>query len=172
MTRGVRLSQAAFEALLERYRDAEPGRRYPEIRTDFERLARRAPSELVEKGLLAALVAKDTPPVAAMITRLFRSADERLRLTLVARLAECAGVAPREGLRGPDVHRLAQRAARQRGDMVDQICPLLVDHPALAASLDGIALTHAVATMAKEFQKSRTRMRRSAAAKPGRRSSR
>lgn len=143
---------AGYIELLERYQEAVPGRRYPEIRVDFERVVRRAPSPLVADGLRAALAAKDTTRVPELIVKLCRSADESLQSELIGRLAKAAG----EGvsLDGSAIRcrafisTLAQRALRKQSRVIDELCEALTRHAGLADNLDGIALTHAMVAMA------------------------
>ena len=100
MSRTTRIpaTPRGFAAILELYADAIPGRRYPEIRDHFARVARRAPATLVREGLKAALGARDTPPFPAMVARLFRTADPKLRAALIEHLMRRLGASATTGL--------------------------------------------------------------------------
>lgn len=130
-----------------------PGRRYPEIRDDYERVVRRAPPPLVAHGLRAALAAKDTPRVPELIVKLYRSADESLQSELVGRLTKAVGESDlldgRAITRNAFISTLARRALRKQSSVVSDLCDALARHGALADNLDGITLTHAMVAMAR-----------------------
>ena len=153
-------------AILDRYLNAVPGRRYPDIHADFVRVAPLASPELIAIGLRRAFEAKSSVPLPVVIARLYRTADPTLRRALAELIGNGNAAKESNGARVPLVLQQAAvtRSVRValRGDRasLESMAALLAAHRGLATCLDGIAMTHVMIAMASERDRTRRRRRR------------
>jgi len=152
----------AVEDIVQRYRGQTGGTAAApqDPHSDFQQVARTAPSEVVSNGISQMFRSDQTPPFAQMVSSLFSQSDPNQRAGLLERLLgslvpAAATLVP--GLAGQNpsqlspaqVQQVAVEAEKKDPSVVDKVSSFYAQHPGVVQAAGGLALTIALQHMMK-----------------------
>jgi len=163
--------------LIDKYGAGAANTAHESADADFEKFSRHAPPQALSEGLADAFRSSQTPPFAAMLSRLFGGSPASQKSSVLNSLISALGPAiaaqlfashgaPRaaqelqqgqtvlspevaEQVPAGSIEAVAHEAEKKDPSIVDRISALYAQQPALVKTLGGLALTVAMAKIAQ-----------------------